>query len=164
MANLYQVSQELRELVDSAFDLETGEALPVFEEKRALFGNKAREVAAYVLNVESEAEQAKTAIERIRKNMLEPALKKSEALKDYLANNMAACGITELKANDGSFVVKLLPGRDEAVELDEEATFSPELCSKPKPVPSKSKIKAAILAGQDVPGAMIVRRNRLIIK
>jgi hypothetical protein len=165
MANLYELSEELRQELDSAFDPETGEMLPVFEDKRALWGSKARDLAAYILNVESDADQAKAAIERIRHNMLEPAQKKAAALKDYLARNMATCGMTEIKANDGSFVVKLYPNRDEAVELDEGATFPPELCNDPKPpLPSKSKIKAAILSGQDVQGAKIVLRDRLVIK
>ncbi len=163
--NLYQVSQELINTLDSAFDEETGEMLPVFEEKRELFNNKAADVAAYILNVEAEAEKAKAVIERIKTNMLDPLLKKSSKLREYLAANMAACGISEIKANDASFSVKLYIGRDEAVELDDNAQFPPELCNEPKPpAPSKTKIKAAILAGQPIAGARIIRRNRLVIK
>ena len=78
---------------------------------------------------------------------------------------MRGSGINELRANDGSFVVKLFIDRDESVEIDEGAEFPAALCNDPKPpVPSKTKIRVAILAGQPVSGARIVRRDRLTIK
>lgn len=164
MTSLYALSTELRESLDSAFDPETGEALPAFEECRALWGSKARDVAAYVLNCEADADQAKRAIERIK--ALQTAYEaKAARIRAYLADNMRATGINELKATDGSFVVKLFADRDESVEIDEGATFPASLCNEPKPpAPSKTKIKAAILAGEAVQGARIVRRDRLVIK
>lgn len=61
--------------------------------------------------------------------------------------------------------MKLYPERDESIEIEDGATFSPELCCEPKPpTPSKSKIKDAILAGEPVNGARIVRKDRLVIK
>jgi hypothetical protein len=78
---------------------------------------------------------------------------------------MKVSGITEIKADDGSFEVKLYVGRDESVEIDEGATFPPELCNDPKPPePSKTKIKNAILAGEAIGGAQIIRKDRLTIK
>lgn len=164
MTSLYQLSTDLRSMLDNAFDPETGEALPAFEECRALIGNKIGQVAAYILNVESDATAQKAAIERI-KALQANNERKAQHLRDYLAKNMAAAGITEIKAEDRSFVVKLYPERDESVEFDDGAIFPPELCADPKPPgPSKTKIKAAILAGQPVAGARIVRRDRLTIK
>jgi hypothetical protein len=164
MPNLYQLTDELRQSLDSAFDPDTGEALPAFEECRALWGSKARGVVAYMLNVEADAAQAKAAVERIK--ALQVAYeRKAEHLKQYLAANMAASGITELKADDGSFVAKLYRDRDESVELEDGAQFPPELCTPPKPpAPSKTLIKDAILAGKPVAGARIVRRDRLTIR
>jgi hypothetical protein len=160
--SLYTITQDLRELLDSAFDPETGEALPAFEEKRALWGSKANGVAAYILNTEADAAQCKAAIERI-KALQVATERKAERLRQYLTENMAASGITEIKGE--GFLCKLFKDRDESVELDEGAIFSPELCNDPKPPsPSKTKIKAAILAGQPVAGAQIVRRDRLQIK
>ena len=151
-------------MLDNAFDPETGEALPAFEEQRALIGSKVNQVAAYILNTELDAEAAKQAIKRIDA-IAKAAEKKAEHLRKYLADNMRASGITEIKADDRSFVVKLYIDRDESVELDDGAAFPPELCADPKPpLPSKTKIKAAILAGESVAGARIVRRDRLQIK
>ena len=164
MTTLYQLSTDLRAMLDSAFDPETGEALPAFEECRALIGNKAGQVAAYILNVEADAAAAEAAIKRISA-LAKSYERKAEHLRDYLAQNMAVAGITEIKAEDRGFVVKLYEGRDESVEIDEGVTFPPELCNEPKPpAPSKTKIRAAILAGQPVAGARIVRRDRLTIK
>lgn len=162
--NLYQIATEFRAMLDSAFDPETGEALPVFEELRGQLMQKATNVAAYVLTCEADAAQAKAAVDRI-KALQASYERRAEHLRTYLAENMKASGITEIKADDRSFVVKLYPDRDESVEIEEGATFPPELCAEPKPpAPSKTKIRAAILAGEPVSGARIVRKDRLSIK
>ena len=159
--NLYALTQDLKTALDEAFD-EDGVALPAFEEKRALWGSKATAVTAYILNIEADAQQCKTAIERI-KALQASTERKAERLRAYLAENMKASGISEIKGE--GFLAKLYLDRDESVELDDGAVFPPELCGAPKaPPPSKSKIKAAILAGQPVAGAKIVRRDRLEIK
>lgn len=164
MTSLYQLSTELREMLDSAFDPETGEALPAFETHRAMWGSKARDVTAYMLNLESDAEQCAFAIKRIKARQ-EALERKTKRLREYLAENMKASGVNELKADDGSFVAMLYVDRDESVELDEGIEWPAELCNPPKkPEPSKSKIKAAILKGEPVKGARIVRKDRLTIK
>lgn len=85
-------------------------------------------------------------------------------LREYLLGAMRVTGITKVKSDDGILSATLYPERDESIELEEGATFPPELCNDPKPPgPSKSKIKAAILAGQPVAGARIVRHDRLTI-
>ena len=164
MTSLYQLANEFRDQLDSLFDPETGEALPAFEEFRVMLGNKANQVAAYILNCESDADQAKNAIKRI-KALQEASERKADRLRQYLAENMKTAGINEIKAADGSFVVKLYVDRDESVQIDEGATFPVALCNDPKPPePSKTKIKNAILAGEPVAGARIVRKDRLTIK
>tara|TARA_R110000868_G_scaffold182605_2_gene423633 strand:- start:1229 stop:1723 length:495 start_codon:yes stop_codon:yes gene_type:complete len=164
MTSLYEIATSFREQLDDLFDPETGEALPEFDEFRVMLGNKANAVAAYVLNCESDAEQAKFAIKRI-KALQTAHERKAEKLRDYLAENMKTAGIHEIKSADGSFVVKLYVDRDESVVIEDGAKFAPELCNDPKPPePSKTKIKNAILAGEPVAGAYIVRKDRLTIK
>ena len=164
MTSLYQLANDFRDQLDSLFDPETGEALPAFEEFRVMLGNKANQVAAYILNCESDADQAKNAIKRI-KALQEASERKAQRLRQYLAENMKTAGINEIKAADGSFVVKLYVDRDESVQIDDGATFPVALCNDPKPPePSKTKIKNAILAGEPVAGAWIVRKDRLTIK
>lgn len=49
--------------------------------------------------------------------------------------------------------------------LGKDAEFPPELCNEPRPpAPSKTKIRAAIEAGEPISGARIVRKDRLTIK
>ena len=163
MTSLYQLANDFRNQLDDLFD-EDGCAKPEFDEFRVQLGSKINQVAAYVLNVELEADQAKAAIKRI-KALQEARERKAERLRQYLSENMKVSGITEIKAADGSFEVKLYVDRDESVVIDDGATFPPELCNDPKPPePSKTKIKKAILAGEAVKGAHIVRKDRLTIK
>ena len=98
MTSLYALADTFRNMLDGAFDPETGEALPEFEAQRALIGNKIGQVAAYILNTELDAAAAKTAVERI-KALQAAQERKAQHLRDYLANNMLATGITE-SSND----------------------------------------------------------------
>lgn len=162
--HLYELTEEVLTALESGFDPETGEALPVFEEQRALWANKSQHVAAYMLNLEAEAKAIAEAESKIAARRKQ-AENRAAWLRKYLAENMARLGITKIEAADLSFQVIRYPERDESVEIDEGATFPPELCNDPKPpAPSKTKIKAAILAGQPVNGARIVRRDRIAIK
>jgi len=163
MTSLYQLTNDFRNQLDDLFD-EDGIAKPEFEEFRVQLGSKITQVAAYVLNVELEAEQAKLAIKRI-KALQTSRENKAERLRQYLADNMKFSGISQIKADDGSFEVKLYVDRDTSVEIEEGAIFPLELCNDPKPPePSKTKIKNAILAGEAVKGAQIIRKDRLQIK
>jgi hypothetical protein len=162
MTSLYTLSHDFAKSLDQLFDPETGEALPAFEEMRGQLASKGTSVAAYILDVEADASKAKEAITRI-KSLQSAYEKKAERLREYLAENMKTAGISEIKGD--AFLVKLYPDRDESVEIDEGAQFDESLCAEPKPpAPSKTKIKAAILAGQPIAGARIVRKDRLTIK
>lgn len=97
------------------------------------------------------------------------AIKREEANAERLRSNllaaMKATGTTQIKSDDGLLTVKLHLERDVSVELEEGATFPESLCNKPKPpTPSKALIKAAILAGEAVANARLVRADRLEIK
>ncbi len=162
MTSLYELAYEFRNQLDELFD-ENGEATPAFEEFRMQLGNKINQVAAYVLNCESDADQCKEVIDRIqaRRKAYE---RKAERLRTYLAENMKVAGITEIKADDRSFIIKLYPERDESVQIDDGIAFPLELCNIKPPEPSKLKIKAAILAGEPIIGARIITKDRLVIK
>ena len=98
-----------------------------------------------------------TAIEREEKN--------AERLKSNLLAAMKATGTTQIKSDDGLLSAKFYADRDVSVKLDDGAEFPPELCSAPKPpAPNKTLIKAAILAGEAVAGARLVRADRIEIK
>lgn len=92
-------------------------------------------------------------------------VRNQDRLKDYLHAAMLVAGVDKIKSDDGLLTATLYRDRDESVEIDEGAIFPPELCNEPKPpTVSKTKVRAAILAGQAVAGARIVRRDRMEIK
>lgn len=161
---LYQISDELIAELDNAFDQETGELLPSFEEKRDQFMQKANQVIAYTLNQDATAAAIHEHIKTMGRKAKALATRSCN-LRAYLQAHMKRTGVTEIKANDGTFTAKLFVDRDESVEIDDGIAWPAALCNEPKPpTPSKTKIKAAILAGEAISGARIVRHDRLQIK
>jgi hypothetical protein len=125
---------------------------------------KGKAVSAFCLNLDAEIEAMKSAEKRIsaRREAME---NKRDKLKEYLKQNMARCGISEIKANDGSFVARLYIGRDESVVIDDESAIPMDY--KREIViyqPEKVLIKEAIKEGFAVPGAHIEKKDRLEIK
>ncbi|GAD20912.1 siphovirus Gp157 family protein [Acidovorax sp. MR-S7] len=159
---LFDLAQQVRESVNQ-IDPDTGEIIESYSDSRELFQSKAVACVAYVKEEGATLESAKAMV----KDMLakiDAREKRLNRFKDYVADCMKATGITEVKHDLGLFGAKLHLGRDESVELEEGATFPADLCNDPKPpTPSKTKIKAAIKAGEAVAGASIVRRDRLTI-
>ena len=159
---LFDLAQQVRALVNDADD-STGEMSETYAESRELFQNKAIACVAYAKEEAATLASAKAMI----KDMLakvEAREKRLERFEAYLADCMKATGIHEVKHELGLFAAKLYPERDESVEIDADAEFPPELCNDPKPpTPSRTKIKAAIKAGQPIAGARIVRKDRLSI-
>ena len=157
-------AQELATL-ENYIDEETGEIdIAGLESAQVALAEKRRAVVAYIKNQEAALGMVDTAIADLQGKRKSIA-GRAESLKRYLLEHMKSAGVTEIAANDGTFSAKLYEGRDESVQIDDGAVFPPELCNTPKPPePSKTKIKAAILAGQPIAGARIVKRDRLTIK
>lgn len=145
-----------------AIDPETGEIGEGYAESLELFQKKGAACVAYC---KDEAAQIKAMQELLKEaaEKVKARANRLERFKQYMADSMKAAGVDVIDA--GFLTAKLLHERDESIELDEGAEFPPELCNAPKPPePSKTKIKAAILAGEAVAGARIVRKDRLEIK
>ncbi|NOV28049.1 hypothetical protein E5S69_31680 [Cupriavidus necator] len=165
--SLYSLSDEVERLLSSedAFDAETGELSPDLVAALDATKDKAANVCAYILNrdaeiVAIEAHEAKIAAHKA------VIVRKQERLREYLAMNMKRTGITEISANDGTFKAKLYIERDASVEIYDEKQIPAQFMTTPKPPepkPSKAEIGKALKAGTDVPGARIVKRDRLTI-
>lgn len=159
---LYEVTKHVHDALESGFDPDTGEMSPELVNALAVFEDKGQAVTAYILNLEAEAEAVKAAIARLtnRKKALDH---RSDGLRRYLRENMAIAGIKRIDANDGTFSARLEIGRDEAVEIDDGVVLPDALC-RITISPDKTKLKAAIKAGDPVPdGVRLVRRDRLVI-
>ncbi len=165
--NLYEIStqylataQQLAELdIDeqTLSDTLEAEAWPVEEKVRA--------VSAVILNLQAEADMVKGTADRIAKRA-KALQSRADALHDYLLINMQRTGITEIKALDGTFKAKLYRERDASVVIDEEnlipADYMREIPARCEP--DKVLIKKAINDGYEVPGAHVVKKDRLEIK
>ena len=88
---------------------------------------------------------------------------RAEALRDYIARNMQACGIQKI---EGPGVV-LSFRKSTAVVIDEPGLIPAEFMKQPEPpppAPSKTLIGDALKAGREVPGAHVETRQNLQIK
>ena len=159
---LFDAAQAVREAINQ-IDPDTGEIVETYTESRELFQSKAIACVAYAKEEAATLASAKGMV----KDMLakiEAREKRLERFEAYLSDCMKATGVTEVKHELGLFAAKLYLERDESVELEPDAVFPAALCTDPKPpAPSKTKIKAAIKAGEAVAGARIVRKDRLTI-
>ena len=159
---LFDAAQSVRESL-ATVDPETGELTDAYSQSRDLFERKGGACVAYALEEAATIEAAKKLLRQMADN-LGARETRLDRFKGYMAECMKAAGITQVAA-DGLARAILYPDRDESVELDDGAEFPADLCADPKPpAPSRAKIKAAILAGQPIAGARIVRRDRLTIK
>lgn len=161
---LHAAADAVRQLLDQ-IDPETGELPEGFEQARAIVATKAQAVAAYLLEDEKQTDM----VEAYAKDLMarvKTARKRSEWLRGYLGSHMAACSITEIKDERGIFTARLEAGRDEAVEVFDQGqvpmNYLREIPAKTEP--DKTLIKKAIKDGFDVPGAKLVKRDRLTIK
>ena len=161
--NLYKATELAR--LESHIDPDTGEIdIQAFDNAQIALVAKQQAVVAYVRNLDAKSGMLKDALKELA-NKAKALQAQRDRLAEYLMENMKQANVSKIEAVDGTFTATLYPERDEAVVLTEGAVFPPELCNDPKPPePSKTKIKAAILAGQAVAGAMIVRSDRLTIK
>jgi hypothetical protein len=78
---------------------------------------------------------------------------------------MTGCGIREIKGDDGTFRATLHLERDESVEVfDLEQVPFEFMRSKTTVTADKTAIKEALRNNIEVPGAKIVKNDRLTIK
>lgn len=161
---LYNAAATVRELLEQV-DPETGELPEGFERARAIVATKAQAVAAFVLETEAQAamveQHAKALLDRVK-----AARKRAYWLRKYLRTHMAACGIREIASDDGTFKASLAVGRDESVEVFDQAQLPQDYLREipAKYEPDKTLIKKAIKDGFDVPGAKLVAKDRLMLK
>lgn len=164
---LYEINQQVEQIIMDAVDPETGELLYDIDaelEKLHLNAETLLEnQACFVKNLEAEAEalkaeEAKLAARRKRTESL--AASRKQAIRDYMLSN----GMGKLRSSRiyASFM------RSQAVEIPNLQAFlasaPPSLLRIKDPEPNKTAIKKAIQAGIEVVGAEIVTNNNLVIR
>ena len=169
---LYQAALDVQHKIALCVDEETGEIdVDKLHAIEATFLNKGVAVTAVIKTYRNQIDglifqqenidnQYSAAIQRL--------IKQEARLHDYLRDAMKATGTLSIKSADGLLEATLYVDRDESVELDDGAQFAESLLNPQRPAPprtpSKDLIKKAILAGEAVNGARIVRKDRLTIK
>ncbi len=121
---------------------------------------KGKSVAAFILNLDLELDKVKTVEQRLtaRRKALESRIK---SIREYLRGNMERCGITEIKADDGSFKAKLTKGIASVI-IDDENKFpdNSPFVKWTKSI-SKTEIKKALEQGEVVEGARLETKPSL---
>lgn len=159
---LFDAAQQVRDSLGK-IDPDTGELIESYAEDRALFEQKAVHCVAYAKDEEFNIDAAKAMLKQMSEK-LKAREDRLNRFKAYMADCMKATGIMEVKHETGLFSAKLYIDRDESLVIEAGATFPESLCNDPKPLEaSKTKIKAAIKAGEAVNGAHIVKKDRLMI-
>ncbi len=160
---LFDAAQQVRQHLGEIYP-DTGELSDAFTQSLDLFEQKGAACVAYDIDEAAHIRAMEEALARAADHV-KARKARHERFRAYMADCMKATGTSKLTSPDGLFTATLYPDRDVSIELDEGAEFPPELCNEPKPpTPSKTKIKAAIEAGEAIAGARIVRKDRLTIK
>jgi hypothetical protein len=162
---LYELShsylQALEAFTDPETDLPAEVVADTLEAIEGELQDKAVNVAKFMRNLEAFAEAIKAAEEQMarRRKAIE---NRARWIKDYLKSNMEACGITKI---DSPWFCLAIQKNPAAVDiLDESAVpagFRQEIVTVKI---DKAAIKKAIESGEDVPGAMLTRGTRLVIR
>ena len=160
---LHALAEQLRDTLEQV-DAETGELPSGYESIRALVEHKASAIVHYCLESErydaAVAEDAKERLEWVKRRKA-----RREWLRRYLAEHMAATCISEIKDERGLFCARLEIGRDKSVDVFDEAQLPAQFIrEKIIHEANKVEIRKALDAGEDVPGARIVARDRLNLK
>ena len=149
----------LQELPEDATEEQVSLALAPLKGQIA---SKGQNIAAFVLNLEAEAEAIDGAAKKL-KARAESITRRQEGLRHYLYANMKALGITEIKANDGTFKAKIVKNPP-AVEITGAIPAEYEKVIPEQRVPDKNKIKDDLKAGVIIDGARLVQGERLKIE
>lgn len=160
---LYALTNEYRaalsELPEDATAEQIAAALAPLEGAIAL---KGQNVAAFCLNMEAEADAISGAAKKL-KARADAAQKKADNLRRYLYENMRALGITEIKANDGTFKAKIVKNPP-AVEISGPVPAEYERVIPEQREPDKAKIKDDLKAGVIIENCKLVQGERLKIE
>lgn len=163
--SLYVLASEYRSAADQLADLDLPEEV-VRDTLESLSGDleaKSVNVASFVRNLETSAEQIKEAEAAMaaRRKAIE---KRAANVRQYLLDNMVAAGITKIECPYFKLAVRDNPP---AVVINEPSLIPDAYLTDPPPpprAPDKALIKKAIQDGFDVPGAHLARGKRLEIK
>lgn len=162
---LYELSNDYRQALDALTDPENDLPAEVIadtlEGLQGSLEDKAINVAKFFRNLEAMAGAIKEAEDRMarRRRAIEARVK---GLKDYLKQNMDACGIEKIES---PWFVLAIQKNPAAVDVFDESAVPAEFKEEVVTVKlDKTGIKRALEAGVSVPGAVLTRGTRLAVR
>lgn len=159
---LYQIAAEHRQMVDRLMDTQEDSQIiaDTIEAESYPLETKAQNVAYAIRTLEANA----AAIREAEKQMAErrKAMEnRAQRIREYLQTCMEVANVSKIECPHFALSIKANP---HAVDVFEPALIPAEFMVQPAPVVDKTAIKAAIKAGREVPGAMLVQDKRLDIR
>lgn len=165
MTALYEIATEYRNAVEKLADLDLDEQT-IADTLEGLGGElevKAQNVVMFTRNLESTAAAIKEAEAQMaaRRKAIE---RRADGLKRYTLAAMQAAGVEKIECPYFKLSIRANPP---AVEVFDERQVPIDYMRVPEPppaAPNKDAIKAALKAGQDVPGCRLTQSVRLEVK
>lgn len=158
MSNLYEIEQEIM----SCVDMETGEIID-FEKLDALTierDSKIENLALWVKNLEADAQAYKEEKDSFAQKQ-KVAENKAKSIKEYLSRYLAGNAFKSTRVNVGF-------RKSESVDvfsMDALIKYGNDDYLKYKdPEADKTAIKAALKAGANIPGCILVEKQNIQIK
>jgi hypothetical protein len=163
--SLFDIASEYRAAVDKLSDLDLDEQT-IADTLESLPGEleaKARNVAAFARDLEATASSIKDAEAQMaaRRKAIE---NRAAGLRRYLMTSMQVAGISKIECPQFCLSIKANPP---AVEIYEPLSVPADYMKQPPPpppTPDKTLISKALKDGYEVPGARLVRGQRLEIQ
>lgn len=163
---LFEIAAEFRHITDVLMDSGCDEQTlaDTLEGEQWPLEIKAQQYAFVIRNLEAVAAAKKDA-EAAMKKSRESYEKRIAYLKERLKTGMEIAGVSKLECAHFAIAIRKNPP---AVDIWDEKQIPAEFMRLPEPkppvaVPDKEAIKAAIKAGDDVPGAKVVQGTRVDI-
>lgn len=165
LPSLYVLAEDYRAAIAQLADLDLP-AEVVADTLESMAGDlevKATNVAMFIRNLESTAEQIKSAEAEMAKRR-KAIEHRAEHIREYLKANMQRTGISKIECPYFKLAIRDNPP---SVVIDSLGMIPAEFMRQPEPpppAPDKKAIADAIKAGKEVAGAHLANSQRLEIK
>ncbi len=161
---LYQISQEHRALADALqdMDLDDQTIADTLDAESGLV-EKSQSVAFVIRNMEALAAAVKAEADAMTERA-KRVQKRADSIKVYLHSCMTLAGVQKIEHPQFTLSIAKNPA---GVQILDEQQIPAQFMRQPEPpppAPDKKSIKAAIEAGEEVPGAKLTQSTSLRIK
>lgn len=152
LPKLYEITAEAKELERLAedHDLSAEDIRDTLEGIHMEFEEKAIQVANFLLNMDPYEQGLDAEIKRLQSK--KKALQnRRESVKDYLRENMLACGISKIECP--VFTIRIKPAQPVVIVDDEQALPDEYVSVKTTIAADKNALKKALKEGAEIAGA-----------